>query len=138
MFCVKMVSKLGAMTVTYSNKVKALYFISKRNIQFNSILFTNICHLLKPSHHLLKPSHHLHTPNHHFHTPSSQLHTPSRQFHTPFHHLHQCCGSASIIMQIRIQIQDPKNVQMDPDPDPRGKGLKKKNCTKTIQLNLSK
>ena len=30
----------------------------------------------------------------------------------------QCCGSASIIMQIRIQ--DPKNVHMDPDPDPRG------------------
>ena len=30
----------------------------------------------------------------------------------------QCCGSASII--IRIRIQDPKNVHMDPDPDPRG------------------
>ena len=26
----------------------------------------------------------------------------------------QCCGSASII--IRIRIQDPKNVHMDPDP----------------------
>ena len=26
----------------------------------------------------------------------------------------QCCGSASIIMRIRIQ--DPKNVHMDPDP----------------------
>ena len=34
----------------------------------------------------------------------------------------QCCGSASIIMQIRIR--DQKNVHMDPDldadPDPRG------------------
>ena len=32
----------------------------------------------------------------------------------------QCCGSASIIMRIRIQ--DPKNVHIDPDadPDPRG------------------
>ena len=34
----------------------------------------------------------------------------------------QCCGSASIIMRIRIR--DPKNVHMDPDPDadpdPRG------------------
>ena len=26
----------------------------------------------------------------------------------------QCCGSASIIMRVRIQ--DPKNVHMDPDP----------------------
>ena len=26
----------------------------------------------------------------------------------------QCCGSASVIMRIRIQ--DPKNVHMDPDP----------------------
>ena len=32
--------------------------------------------------------------------------------------LYQCCGSASIIMRIRIR--DPKNVHMDPDPDPRG------------------
>ena len=30
----------------------------------------------------------------------------------------QCCGSASIIMRIRIR--DLKNVHMDPDPDPRG------------------
>ena len=33
-------------------------------------------------------------------------------------YLSQCCGSASIIMRIRIQ--DPKNVHMDPDADPRG------------------
>ena len=32
---------------------------------------------------------------------------------------HQCCGSASVIMRIRIQ--DPKNVHMDPDP--RGEKL---------------
>ena len=29
----------------------------------------------------------------------------------------QCWGSASIIMRIWIQIQDPKYVHMDPDPD---------------------
>ena len=27
--------------------------------------------------------------------------------------LNQCCGSASVIMRIRIRIQDPKNVHMD-------------------------
>ena len=31
-----------------------------------------------------------------------------------FYPYHQCCGSASIIMQIRNQ--DPKTVHMDPDP----------------------
>ena len=43
----------------------------------------------------------------------------SRQTHLPFprqvrKNLLQCCGSASIIMWIRIR--DPKNVHMDPDP----------------------
>ena len=32
----------------------------------------------------------------------------------------QCCGSASIIMRIRIR--DSKNVHMDPNPDPDSRG----------------
>ena len=40
--------------------------------------------------------------------------------HPNAQHLDQCCGSASIIMRIRIQ--DTKNVHMDPDP----KGVKTK------------
>ena len=30
----------------------------------------------------------------------------------------QCFGSAYVFRQIRIRIQDPKNVHMDLDPDP--------------------
>ena len=46
----------------------------------------------------------------------------------------QCCGSASIIMRIRIR--DPKNFHMDPDP--RGYRLKKKNYTKKISTKSFK
>ena len=47
-----------------------------------------------------------------------------------------CCGSASIIMRIRIQ--DPKYVHMDPDQDPRGQQLKKKNYTKKMSTKSFK
>ena len=52
----------------------------------------------------------------------------------------QRCGSASIIMQIRIQ--DPKNIHanLDPDsdPDPRVLTLNKKNFTKIFSAKSFK
>ena len=48
------------------------------------------------------------------HRPKMAGNCENGTFITKKYVLVQCCGSASIIMRIRIQ--DPKNVHMDPDP----------------------